>query len=246
MDFSYTAPSSGDGVHPPPPVLRSIDLEVQPGQKIALLGAPGCGKSTLISLIPRFYDVTSGRVTIDGMDVRDVTLRSLRSNVGVVSQDVFLFMASVRENISYGAPETSLEQIVAAARAAQIHDFIMGLPEQYDTPVGERGVTLSGGQRQWVALARTLLLDPPILVLDDSTSSVDAETESFIQQALEEVMRCRTTFIIAHRVSTVRRADLVLVMEDGRIVERGTHSDLLSRPGLYRESTDTDPDTAPF
>ena len=216
-------------------VLRDINLKALPGQKVAILGAPGSGKSTIINLIPRFYDVTQGRVTIDGVDVRDATLGSCRRNVAVVLQDVFLFMATIRENISYGVADASYEQIVAAARLAHIHDFIMGLPNGYDTLVGERGVTLSGGQRQRVAIARTLLLDPPILIMDDSTSSVDAETESIIRQALEIVMKGRTTFIIAHRVTSVRGADLILVLKDGEIVEEGTHEQLISRGGLYGE-----------
>ena len=215
--------------------LRKINLEAVRGQKIAILGAPGSGKSTMVSLLPRFYDATQGRVTLDGVDVRDVTLESLRRNVGIVFQDVFLFMTTIRENIAYGVANASFEQIVAAARSAQIDDFIMGLPEQYDTLVGERGVTLSGGQRQRLAIARTLLLDPPILILDDSTSSVDAETESLIQSALDEVMKGRTTFVIAHRVSSVKRADLILVLKDGEIAERGTHQELISREGLYRD-----------
>ncbi len=224
--------SYGDSVQE---TLRNIDLEALPGQKIAVLGAPGSGKSTLVNLIPRFYDVGGGRVTIDGVDVREATLESLRRNVGIVFQDVFLFGATVRENIAYAAPDAPLDQVEAVARSAQIHDFVTGLPQQYDTLVGERGVTLSGGQRQRVAIARTLLQDPPILILDDSTSSVDAETESLIQRALEEVIRGRTTFVIAHRVSSVKTADLIVVLEDGEIVERGTHRQLISRDGPYRE-----------
>ena len=235
VQFSYGSYDSRDGAGPAPSVLQDLNLEVAPGHRIALLGAPGSGKSSMVSLIPRFYDVTAGRTTVDGWDVRDLTLESLRSNVGVVPQDVFLFMASLRDNISYGVPGASLEQVMGVARAAQIHDFIMGLPEQYDTLVGERGITLSGGQRQRVALARTLLMDPPILILDDSTSSVDAETEFLINRALEEVMRGRTTFVIAHRINTLRSADLILVVEHGEIVERGTHEELITRPGLYRE-----------
>lgn len=215
--------------------LRNINLQALPGQKIAVLGAPGSGKSTLVNLIPRFYDVSAGRVTIDGVDVREVSLESLRRNVGIVFQDVFLFGATVRENIAYAVPDASLERVEAVARCAQIHDFVMGLPQQYDSLVGERGVTLSGGQRQRVAIARTLLQDPPILILDDSTSSVDAETESLIQRALEEVMKGRTTFVTAHRVSSVKTADLILVLKDGKIVERGTHRELISRDGPYRE-----------
>ena len=173
---------------------------------------------------------------MDGVDVREVTLPSLRRNVGIVFQDVFLFMASIRDNIAYGSENASIEQVMAAARTAQIHDFIMELPQQYDTLVGERGVTLSGGQKQRVAIARTLLLDPPILILDDSTSSVDAETEAAIQRALDKVMEGRTTFIIAHRVSSLRRADQILVMDDGRVVERGAHHELIAmEDGAYRE-----------
>ena len=231
---SYDPANPQDGRRPLD-TLRDVNLEASPGQKVAVLGATGSGKTTMVNLIPRFYDATQGRVTIDGVDVRACTLESLRRNVGIVFQDVFLFMATVRENISYGVAGASLEQVMAAARSAEIHDFIMGLPEQYDTPVGERGVTLSGGQRQRIAIARTLLLDPSILILDDSTSNVDAETESLIQRALDEVMKGRTTFIIAHRVSSVRRADLIVVLRDGEIVERGSHSELISREGLYRE-----------
>ena len=233
VSFRYgTSGSSSDSAQE---TLRNINLQALPGQKIAVLGAPGSGKSTLVNLIPRFYDVSAGRVTIDGVDVREVSLESLRRNVGIVFQDVFLFGATVRENIAYAVPDASLERVEAVARSAQIHDFVMGLPQQYDSLVGERGVTLSGGQRQRVAIARTLLQDPPVLILDDSTSSVDAETESLIQRALEEVMKGRTTFVIAHRVSSVKTADLILVLKDGEIVERGTHRELISRDGPYRE-----------
>jgi len=238
VSFDYRLPDRRDGHLAPvasSETLRNINLHVLPGQKIAVLGPPGSGKSTLVNLIPRFYDVTGGKVTIDGTDVRDASLESLRRNVGIVFQDVFLFRATMRENISYGIVHASLEQIQAAARSAQIHDFIMDLPDQYDTLVGERGATLSGGQRQRVCIARTLLMDPPILILDDSTSSVDVATETLIRKALAEVMKDRTTFIIAHRISTVRSADLILVLEDGEIAEVGTHQQLVSSRGPYRE-----------
>ncbi len=218
-----------------PEVLRDIRLTVEPGQRVAVLGTPGSGKSAMVSLIPRFYDVTSGRITLDNTDVRDLSLRSLRRNVAIVPQDVFLFAATIRENIAYGVPDAPLEDVIEAAKSAQIHGFIDSLPDKYETLVGERGITLSGGQRQRVALARTLLMDPPVLLLDDSTSSVDVDTEVLIQQALEEVMRGRTTIAITHRMSAVRQADLVLVMEGGRIVERGAHDELMALNGLYRE-----------
>ena len=218
--------------------IEDVDFEARPGQIVAILGGPGSGKTTVVHAIPRFYDVTSGAVTIDGTDIRDVTLASLRSNVGIVQQDVFVFAATIRANIAYGVDDATHEQIVAAATVAQLHDFIVGLPDGYDTPVGERGITLSGGQRQRLAIARTLLLDPPILILDDSTSSVDVGTEYKIQRALAEVVRDRTTFVIAHRLSTVRSADLIIVLEGGRVVERGTHADLLARDGFYRRIHD--------
>ncbi len=219
-------------------VLRGIDLEARPGQVIALLGAPGSGKTSVVNLIPRFYDVTGGRITIDGADIRNVTLESLRRNIGIVQQDVFLFTTSIRENISYGNVEATQEMIERAAKIAQMHEFIQTLPDGYDTHVGERGSTLSGGQRQRMSIARAVLLDPPVLILDDSTSSVDAQTEAQIRAAMESVMEGRTTFVIAHRLSTVHRADSIVVMKDGQIAEQGTHQELLEHNGLYREIYD--------
>jgi ATP-binding cassette subfamily B protein len=221
------------GYDPTYPVVQHIEIDAPPGQVVALLGATGSGKSTIIHLLPRFYDVTFGRILIDGHDIRDVILESLRRAIGVVLQDVFLFNATVADNIAYGVTGATEHQIVAAAKAARIHDFIMSLPEGYETWVGERGVTLSGGQKQRVAIARTLLLNPRILVLDDATSSVDMETEYLIQQALAEVMRGRTTFVVASRLRTIKNADQILVLEGGRIVERGTHDTLLARRGAY-------------
>ena len=229
VSFSYNAVA---------PVLRGINLDAQPGEMVALVGATGSGKSTVVSLIPRFYDASAGRITIDGVDLRDVTLASLRHNVGIVLQDTFLFSATVGDNIAYGAEGSSMEEIRAAAQAAHIHDFITSLPEGYDTWVGERGITLSGGQKQRVAIARTLLTDPRILILDDATSSVDTETEHLIQQALVDLMRGRTTFVIAQRLRTLKRADQILVLQEGEVVERGRHAELLERGGLYRQIYD--------
>lgn len=220
------------------PVLRGIDVDAQPGQMVALLGPTGSGKSTVVNLMPRFYDVTGGRITIDGVDIREVTLKSLRRSIGIVQQDVFLFLDSIRENIRYGRAGATDAEVEDAARAARIHDFILTLPDGYDTWVGERGVTLSGGQKQRIAIARTLLLDPPILVFDDSTSSVDMETEYLIQQALSELMQGRTTFVIAQRLRTVERADQILVLRRGQIIERGRHETLLQAHGLYRQIYD--------
>jgi len=206
-----------------------------PGQVVALLGATGSGKSTIINLIPRFYDPTEGRITIDGCDIGHVTLNSLRDQIGIVLQETTLFAATVRENISFGRPEATEQEIVEASRAAQAHSFVVEMPQGYDTLVGERGVTLSGGQRQRVAIARALLKDPRILILDDATSSVDAETEQLIQMALERLMQGRTSFVIAQRLSTLRMADLILVLDKGRIAASGTHGQLLRTSGLYAE-----------
>jgi ATP-binding cassette, subfamily B, multidrug efflux pump len=214
-------------------VLQEIDLEAQPGQVIALLGATGSGKSSILNLIPRFYDPTVGRIMIDGHDVRCVTLASLRDQIGIVLQETTLFAATIRENIAFGRPEASEEEVIAAAQAAQAHDFIQAMPDGYDTPVGERGVTLSGGQKQRVAIARALLKDPRILILDDATSSVDTTTERQIQIALTRLMQGRTSFVIAQRLSTVRMADQILVLERGRVAARGTHQELLRRSELY-------------
>ena len=220
------------------PVLSGMNLDVPAGRVVALLGAPGSGKSTLASLIPRFYDTTKGSVTIDGADVRDVTLESLRRNIGVVQQDVFLFTDTIANNIAYGRPDASMDEIIAAAKIAQLHEHVESLPEGYETVLGERGVSLSGGQRQRLSIARAVLLDPPILVLDDSTSSVDARTENEIRKAMASVMEGRTTFIIAHRLSTVHSADIIIVLQDGKVAERGNHAELVEHGGLYREIYD--------
>ncbi len=218
-------------------VLSGVSVTVEPGQLVAILGTTGAGKSTLVNLLPRFYDVTSGSVAIDGHDVRHVTLASLRGQIGIVLQQALLFSGSVRDNLAYGRPEASLEEVTAAARAAHADEFIQALPQRFETVIGERGVGLSGGQRQRIAIARALLVDPRLLILDDSTSAVDAETEAQIRQALDGLMRDkrRTALVIAQRISTVRDADLILVLDDGRIAAQGTHEELLRESPLYNE-----------
>jgi len=211
----------------------------EPGQTVAIMGPTGSGKSTIINLIPRFYDPTEGRVTVDGRDVRDITLESLRDQIGIVLQDTTLFSGSIRDNIAYGRPDAGAAEVEAAARAAQAHEFIAGFSDGYATIVGERGVGLSGGQRQRIAIARALLHDPRILILDDSTSAVDAETEFQIQQALDHLMAGRTSFVIAQRISTVRNADTILLLDGGKIVAQGKHDDLLRESPLYGEIIDS-------
>jgi ATP-binding cassette subfamily B protein len=217
------------------PVLKNVSFVAEPGERIALLGATGSGKSTIINLLPRFYDPTEGRITIDNHDLRDVKLESLRSQIGIVLQETTLFSGSIRENIAFGKPEATQEEIEAVAQAAQAHDFILSFPQGYDTHVGERGQTLSGGQKQRVAIARALLLDPRILILDDSTSSVDLATESLIQAALDKLMEGRTSFVIAQRISTVMTADKILVLEKGEVVAIGKHADLMENEPIYAE-----------
>lgn len=216
-------------------VLDQINLDIQPGQVIALLGATGSGKSTIINLIPRFYDPSQGHILIDEQDIRQVTIQSLRSQIGIVLQETTLFIGSIHENIAFGRKDATREEVIEAARSAQAHEFIAAMPNGYDTIVGERGMTLSGGQKQRVALARALLTDPRILILDDATASVDTATERLIQRALDHLMEGRTTFVIAHRLSTVRRADLILVLEKGRIVAQGKHMELLKSSSIYAE-----------
>ena len=217
------------------PVLQDITIEARAGEVIGIVGSTGSGKSTIINLLPRFYDVTGGRITLDGYDIRDLTFRALRQHIGLVAQETFLFAASIRENISYGRPDATEEGIIAAAKAAQAHDFIMQIPDGYETHVGERGVTLSGGQKQRIAIARALLLDPRVLVLDESTSAVDTRTEADLQEALKELMRGRTTFIVAQRISSVREAQEIVVLHEGQIVQRGTHGELVTQDGLYHD-----------
>jgi ATP-binding cassette subfamily B protein len=236
VTFSY----EGDGCDP---VLRGVSFTAEPGETVALLGTTGAGKSSLVHLIPRFYDVSSGRVTVNGVDVRELDQESLRRIIGIAQQEVVLFSGTIRDNIRYGRPEATAEEVEAAARAAQAHEFILSFPEGYDTQLGQRGVNLSGGQKQRIAIARALLLKPAILILDDSTSSVDVETESRIQDALEEIMHSRkedfsspsTSIVIAQRISTVLKADKILVLDDGQIAAQGTHLALMKTSPIYRE-----------
>jgi len=232
--FDHVSFGYRDGLN----ILADIDFHARPGERVALIGPTGSGKSTITNLIPRFYDVSSGRVLVDDQDVRDLQLRSLRRQIGIVMQEPFLYSQTVAENIAYGRPEASREEVEAAAHVAHAHDFILELQDGYETRVGERGVTLSGGQKQRIAIARALLADPRILILDDSTSSVDTETEHLIQSALAELMKGRTTFIIAQRLLTLKNADTILVLDQGRIAERGTHQSLLAEEGLYRQIYD--------
>jgi ATP-binding cassette subfamily B protein len=220
------------------PVLQEVTFSVVPGDVVALLGSTGSGKTTIAQAIPRFYDVSSGRITLDGVDIRTLPLASLRRHIGIIMQDTLLFSTTIRDNIAYGRGDLGFDAIVAAARAARAHDFIMQFPDGYETWVGERGVTLSGGQRQRLAIARAFVRDPRILILDDATSSVDMETEWLIQQALAELMAGRTTLIIAQRLRTLKMASCILVLEGGRIVQRGTHDDLVAQEGLYQRIYD--------
>jgi ATP-binding cassette subfamily B protein len=221
------------GYDPSRPVLRDVSLEARPGEVVALVGPTGAGKSTLVSMIARLYDPWEGTVWLDGIDLRDAQLQSLRENIAIVMQEPFLFRMSVAENIAYGRPDASRDEILAAARAASADDFIQELPQGYDTGIGERGITLSGGEKQRLSIARALLKDAPVLILDEPTSALDAQTEATLIEAMERLMQGRTTFIIAHRLSTVRNADRIVVLEDGQVVEAGTHEQLQTAKGMY-------------
>jgi subfamily B ATP-binding cassette protein MsbA len=230
-DVSFSYQSDGDESRE---ILHGISLEVRRGEILAIVGSSGAGKSTLVHLIPRFFDVTAGRILIDGHDIRDVSLSSLRSQVGIVTQETVLFNDTVRNNIAYGQPHVSMKEVEAAARAALAHDFILALPAGYDTVIGERGVRLSGGERQRLAIARALLKNAPILILDEATSALDSESEALVQSALHNLMSGRTVLVIAHRLSTVRRADRIVVIDNGRISEMGAHDELMNHVGTYR------------
>lgn len=215
------------------PVLTNVSFDIPAGRSIALVGPSGSGKTTICNLLPRFYDITGGRITIDGQDVRTLTLKSLRSQIGIVQQDVYLFCGTVKENIAYGKPEATMEEIIEAAKKANIHEFIQELPDGYDTFVGERGTRLSGGQKQRISIARVFLKNPPILILDEATSALDNESERWIQKSLEALAKNRTTITIAHRLSTIRNADEILVVSDNGIAERGSHDSLIENGGIY-------------
>jgi subfamily B ATP-binding cassette protein MsbA len=230
VSFSYKE-TNGDGL----PILRNVNLEVSAGEIVALVGSSGAGKSTLVHLIPRLFDVTSGAIKIDGHDLRDVTMASLRAQIGIVTQDTILFNDTVRNNIAYGLPDVDQASVVEAARAALAHDFILRMPEGYDTIIGERGLRLSGGERQRISIARALLKNAPILILDEATSALDSEAAALVQSALQNLMTGRTVFMIAHRLTTVRRVDRIVVLEGGCITDSGTHDDLLARLGTYRK-----------
>jgi ATP-binding cassette subfamily B protein len=218
---------------PTPPALSNFSMNVRAGQTVALVGPSGAGKSTVFQLLLRFYNPTNGKVVVDGVDVQNMSLESLRQRIGIVPQDAVIFSGSALENIRYGKPTATNEQVISAARAAFAHEFISGLPQGYDTFLGERGVRLSGGQRQRIAIARAILKDPPLLLLDEATSALDAESERMVQAALESAMRNRTTLVIAHRLATVQKADAILVLDHGQLVEKGTHSELVSLGGVY-------------
>jgi ATP-binding cassette subfamily B protein len=221
------------------PVLKNVAFEAKPGETIALLGTTGSGKSSIISLIPRFYDLNQGKLTIDGFDIRDVKIESLRKHIGIVHQETFLFSSTIKENIAYSKPHATMEEITNAAKSAEAHEFITSFPQGYNTIVGERGSTLSGGQRQRIAIARALLKDPKILILDDSTSSVDIETEYQIQKALQTLLKNRTTFVITQRLSTIKNAHKIIVLDQGQIVETGTHDELIEKKGMYKRIHET-------
>ena len=232
IEFNDVSFKYNDNAHR---VLRHIDLKIPQGQYLAIVGSSGGGKTTLCSLIPRFYEVTKGNIKIDGKDVRDVTLRSLRDNIGLVQQDVYLFSGTIFDNIKYGKPDATYDEVVEAAKNANAHDFIMSLPDGYNTDIGQRGVKLSGGQKQRLSIARVFLKNPPILIFDEATSALDNESESIVKESLEKLAKNRTTLVIAHRLSTIKNADKIIVLTENGIEETGTHEELLAKNGIYKE-----------